>query len=96
MPIYLFSVLAAPKSIIKQIKNIHRNFLWGGTKGDRKWPLVYWKTICTSKAVGGLGLRDPLENNKVMSEKNWWIWVNYEDELWEKMWHLKYAPQWPQ
>ena len=79
MPIYLFSVLAAPKSIIKQIRNIQRNFLWGGSEGNRKWPLVDWQTICTPKVVGGLGLRDPLDNNnnKVMSAKIWWRWVNY-------------------
>ena len=96
MPIYLFSVLAAPKSIIKKIKNIHRNFLWGWKEGNRKWPLVDWQTICTPKALGGLGLRDPLDKNKVMSAKIWWRWVNYEDELWAKLWHPKYEPQWPQ
>ena len=40
-----------------------------GSEGHRKWPLVDWKTICTPKAVGGLGLRDPLDSNKVMSSK---------------------------
>ena len=72
MPLFLFSVLAASKSVIKQIKNIQKNFLWRGSKGHRKWPLVDWKTICTPKAVGGLGLRDPLDSNKVMSAKIWW------------------------
>ena len=95
MPIYLFSVLEAPKSIIKQIKNIQRILFWGGSKGNRKCPLVDWQTICTPKAVGGLRLCDPLDNNKVMSAKIWWRWVNYEEEPWAKLWHLKYAPQWP-
>ena len=95
MPMYLFSVLAAPKSIIKQIRNIQRNFLWGGWKDKRKWPLVDWKTICTLKGMGGLGLRDPLDNNKVISAKFWWRWVNYSDEPWDKLGHLKCVPQWP-
>ena len=95
MPIYLFLVLVALKSIIKQIRNIQRNFLWGGSEGNRKWPLVDWQTICTPKVVGGLGLRDPLDNNKVMSAKIWWRWVNYVEEPWAKLWHLKYSPQWP-
>ena len=94
MPIYLFSMLAALKSIIKKIRNISRKFLWGGKEGNRKWPLVDWQTIFTPKAVGGLGLRDSLDNNKVMRTKIWWRWVNYEDEPWAKMWHLNYAPQW--
>ena len=95
MPIYLFPMLETPKTIIKKIRNIHRNFLCGGTKGNRKWSLVDWKTICTLKFVGGLGLRDPLDNNKVMSTKIWWRWVNYAKESWDKLWHLKYSPQWP-
>ena len=40
MPLYLFSVLAAPKSVIKQIRNIQRNFLWGGGDYHKKWALV--------------------------------------------------------
>ena len=36
MPIYLFSVLAALKLVIKQVINIHRNFLWEGLEGHRK------------------------------------------------------------
>ena len=95
MPIYLLSVLAALKSIIKQIRNIQRNFLWGGSEGNKMWPLVDWKTICTPKSIGGLGLRDPLDNNKVMSAKIWWRWVNYAEEPRAKLWHLKYAPQFP-
>ena len=95
MLIFLFSVLASLKSIITQIRNIQRNFLWGGTEGNRKWPLVDWQTICTPKVVGWLGLRDPLNNNKVMSAKIWWRWVNYVEEPWDKPWHLKCAPQWP-
>ena len=95
MPIYLFSVLATLKSIIKQIRNIQRKFLWEGMEGNKKWPLVDWQTICTLKSIGGLGLRDPLDNNKVMSAKIWWRWVNYAEESWAKLWHLKYARQWP-
>ena len=96
MPMYPFSVLASPKSIIKQIRNLQRQLLWGGTKDIRKWPLVDWQTICTPKSLGGLGLRDPLDNNKIMSAKIWWRWVDYHEELWAKLWHLKYAPQWSQ
>ena len=40
MPLYLFSVLSAPKVVLKQIRNIQRNFLWGSTDDRRKWALV--------------------------------------------------------
>ena len=45
--------------------------------------------------MGGLSLRDHLDNNKVMSAKIWWRWVNYSDEPRAKLWHLKYVPHWP-
>ena len=59
MPLYLFSALAAPKSILKKVRNIQRNFLWQGPKANKKWALVAWKTLCLPKNEGGLGLRDP-------------------------------------
>ena len=49
MPLYLFSVLATPKLVLKQIRNIQRTFLWGGIEGNMKWDLVDWKTLCKPK-----------------------------------------------
>lgn len=40
MPIYKFSILAAPITIWKELDRIARNFLWEGAKGERKWALV--------------------------------------------------------
>ena len=48
-----------------------------------------------SEGSRGAGTRDPLDNNKVMSAKIWWRWINYEEEPWAKLLHLKYAPLWP-
>jgi len=94
MPVYLFSVLAAPKSIIKQIKTIQRSFLWGGSPDKMKWPLVDWKSICTPKNEGGLGLRDPHSTNKVFNAKILWRWVTHNHEPWARLWHAKYAWLW--
>ena len=95
MPLYLFSVMAAPKSVIKHIRNIQNKFLWGFIEGHSKWPLLDWKTICKLKDVGGLGIRDPLDINKVMGAKIWWKWITHEKKPWDKIWHNKYTPQWP-
>ena len=66
--------------MIKQIRNIQRNFLWGVIYVHRKWPLVEWKTICKPKEVGGLGLRDPLDINKETGDKIWGRWITHEEE----------------
>eukprot|EP00253_Pinus_taeda_P021003 PITA_21003 len=71
MPLYLFSILAASKWVLKEIKKIQRNFLWGKSGPNRKWALVKWDKVCLSKKVGGIGLRDPRHNNAVMGAKIW-------------------------
>jgi len=59
LPIYLFSVMATPKKILKDMRRIQRKFLWGGKDDKNKWALVNWDMVCTPKLNGGLGLRDP-------------------------------------
>ena len=92
IPLYQFSVALAPKGILKKIRNLQRNFLWGNQKGERKWALVNWKTVCLPKQEGGLGLRDPEDSSRVLGAKMWWRWVNYKSEPWAILWHKKYAP----
>jgi len=94
MPAYLFSILAAPKSVLKQIKAIQRSFLWGGSQNSSKWSLVDWNSVCTPKKDGGLGLRDPHTSNKVFNAKIWWRWITHDREPWAKLWNAKYAPLW--
>ena len=88
-----FSVLFATKSILKKIRSIQIYFLWEGTEEHQKWALVDWKTMCTLELMGGLSLRDLEVSNEIMGMKIWWMWITYENEPWEKMWHTKYAKE---
>ena len=58
MPIYLFSILSALKSVLRIIRGMQRNFLWGCREEKAKFALVSWEGICKPKEQGGLGLRD--------------------------------------
>lgn len=49
MPLYLFSILVAPKWVLKKIKDLQRKFLWGVTSTNRKWALAKWMTACKPK-----------------------------------------------
>ena len=91
MPIYLFSVLAAPKWVLKQIQSLQRNFLWGASGQNRKWALVKWTSICHPKYAGGLGLRDPQHINAIMGAKVWWQWLSSPLCPWARLWTAKYA-----
>jgi exonuclease III len=91
LPVYAFSVLAAPRSVLNTIRSLQRNFLWHGLNKDKKIALVSWETICKPKAQGGLGIRDPSTMNRVLSAKIWWRWLKNPTDLWAKLWRKKYA-----
>ena len=94
MPSYVFLVLSTPKSIIKEIWAIQRNFLWGSSETKQRWALVDWEMMCKPKRNGGLGLRDLKVADRVMSAKIWWRWVTHTEEPWVTFWHFKYAHGW--
>jgi ribonuclease HI len=92
LPTYLFTALAAPKQIIRAVRNIQRNFLWQGLQPNKKWALVSWDKVCTPKSMGDLGLQDPGKLNQIMGAKIWWRWMKTPDALWAQIWKNKYAP----
>lgn len=96
MPLYLFSILAVPKWVIKKIKSLQRNFLWGAMDINRKWALVKWTTTCKPKEKGGIGIRDPSHSNIIMCAKIWWQWLSAPNKPWATIWTAKYANHRPQ
>lgn len=91
MPLYLFSVLAAPKWVLKKIKEMQCKFLWGSSGQNHKWALVKWLTVCTPKNQGGLGLQDPQHSNAMIGARLWWKWLSAPHTPWAKLWTAKYA-----
>jgi hypothetical protein len=85
IPLYLFSALVISKTILNVIKGLQRNFLWQGSLASKKWALVTWNTICKPKDKGGLGLRDPEILNQTLGAKNWWRWLQQNEELWSHL-----------
>eukprot|EP00253_Pinus_taeda_P032481 PITA_32481 len=95
MPLYLFSILAVPKLVLKEIKLIQRSFLWGSNGLRRKWALVKWEKACLPKNGGGVGLRDPSHSNEVMGARIWWKWLTAPLTPWTSLWIAKYASHFP-
>lgn len=62
LPIYGFSLHKIPKTIIKKLDLIRRNFLWGGTNdgvsNKRKLHSLSWKRVCTGKCNGVWALKE--------------------------------------
>lgn len=95
MPLYLFSILAAPKWVLKEIKNLQHNFLWGSSGHNRKRALVKWDKVCLPKKAGGIGLRDPEHRNRTMGAKIWWRWLANPNTPWASLWTTKYESNCP-
>ena len=62
MPIYFMSLLRILRKVKMRLEKIQREFLWGGGALERKIHLVKWKTICSNKDKGGLGVKSDKSN----------------------------------
>lgn len=53
------SCMQVPSGVLQQIEKLRRAFLWAGkqTTSPSKC-LVAWQTVCTTKDLGGLGIKD--------------------------------------
>ena len=74
LPVYWASVVLIPKSIIKDIEKIMRNFLWNSGESRKGIAKVAWNEICRPKIYGGLGLKNLSDwNIALLSSRIWKI-----------------------
>jgi hypothetical protein len=57
--VYAMSALSIPPAIIKEIDKRRRAFMWAGqTNTSSAKCLVAWENCCTTKDLGGIGIKD--------------------------------------
>ena len=71
LPVYYFSIFRCSISIIKRLEKLQREFLWHGTRSQKKLHFVDWDSICKLKE-GGLGIRLLKKMNQALLGK--WLW----------------------
>ncbi|XP_021996201.1 uncharacterized protein LOC110893399 [Helianthus annuus] len=98
MHIYWASVFILPARITQELEARMRNFLWSQessfNKGKSK---VSWKTVCTPKYEGGLGIRRIGDMNKALMASHIWSIVSKRASLWVEWvhsYHLKGRSFW--
>ena len=82
IPIYFLSFYRVPQKVVDELVRIQRNFLWGGDQQQRKIAWVKWETVCMSKEVGGLGVKDINSFNLSLLGKWKWNLFQQPEELW--------------
>jgi hypothetical protein len=73
LPLFQFTGLIAPVTILKKMEEYIRRFFWkGGKKKKNKIPLVSWETISKLVCEGGLNFKNLCQQNVAMAEKIIW------------------------
>jgi hypothetical protein len=52
----MLSIYPIPKSVIRKVDIFKRRLLWQGGQQSKKFHLVDWASVCSSKNQGGLGV----------------------------------------
>ncbi|XP_065859834.1 uncharacterized protein [Euphorbia lathyris] len=68
-PNHIMQACKLPEPVLNELDKINRSFLWGESGEGRKIHLVPWKEVCQPKSMGGLGIRQAKDNNKVLLMK---------------------------
>lgn len=89
IPVYWFSLMEVPSSVIKNIKSFFFNFLWTGTAKSRNIPMVAAETLARPHKFGGWGIKDLEAFNIALRLKSCWRGI-YGDSLWSRIIHSKY------
>lgn len=85
MPLYFMSLFQVPRSVVKQIIRIQREFFWKGLGDRRGLPLVKWEVIQKPRRLGGLGVDDITIKNAALLFKWWWRFSEEGNTLWKKI-----------
>lgn len=76
------SVFSLPKGCLDRLEQICNAFLWSGEATSARGAKIAWRTVCTPKKSGGLGLRRLLSSNQVFELKLIWLLFSAEGSLW--------------
>jgi len=82
---YWASMFILPKSILKEIENFFRRFLWTGDVDKNHGANIAWDKVCKAKKEGGLVFKDVHQLNSILNLKHIWAIVQPEPHsLWIK------------
>jgi hypothetical protein len=91
LPTHFLSLFPIPVGMANHLEKLQRDFLWGGIGNKFKFHLANWHRICSSKVLGGLGVRNMIKFNRALMGKWLWRLALERDALWRKVVDIKYG-----
>ncbi|XP_050232935.1 uncharacterized protein LOC126681437 [Mercurialis annua] len=72
LPVYYFSSLRIPQSVVIHLERIMRRFLWNGRTDMQGFSKVAWVDVCVPTSLGGLNITPLRIKNQFLLLK--WLW----------------------
>jgi hypothetical protein len=89
--VFYLSYLKVHNLVWKKIRQMQRDFLWGGRRGSKKISWIKWETVCLPKNKGGLGVRDVRLVNISLLAKWRWKLLDNTQAVWKDVIKGKYG-----
>ncbi|XP_059068971.1 uncharacterized protein LOC131859353 [Cryptomeria japonica] len=91
VPIYLLSVLKAPKKTMIALHSVLRSFIWNENVNKKgRIPLLAWDRICAPRDKGGGGVKDIGKQNLALGDKLVWKLYKQPSSKWASILFAKY------
>lgn len=72
LPLYPMMATTIPKTCLREIQQLQRNFILGDSRDHRKFHAVNWNVVTKPKCEGGLGIRNLITMNEAYLMKITW------------------------
>ncbi|KAL5733002.1 hypothetical protein ACOSQ2_032694 [Xanthoceras sorbifolium] len=79
-----------PNDLCCRLDKVNRDFLWGHTVDKKTVHLVNWRTVCTPKGNGGLGIKSTKLMNQSLLAKAGWRILQGDKGVWSQLLTCKY------
>ncbi|GJT26554.1 integrase, catalytic region, zinc finger, CCHC-type containing protein [Tanacetum coccineum] len=87
MHLYWASVFILPSSLMLELEQVMRGFLWCQGEKRKCKAKVAWEDVCLPKKEGGLGIRRLEAFNKALISSHIWSLLSHKESLWVKWIH---------
>ncbi|KAL5858823.1 hypothetical protein ACOSQ4_000119 [Xanthoceras sorbifolium] len=90
IPVYSMQTIKLPNDLCCRLDKVNRDFLWGHTVDKKTVHLVNWRTVCTPKGNGGLGIKSTKLMNQSLLAKAGWRILQGDKGVWSQLLTCKY------